>query len=344
MKYPAPLIAGSTIGVTAFSSGIGEAHESRYQFVLEYLNSLQFKVIEGNCLRGQSKHVSACVEERASELMQFLMDDEIDAIAPPWGGELAMELLPYLDFEKLSNAKPKWILGFSDISTITSVVTSRLGWATVHCSNLMDLTQNATDPLVSTTLSHLSQNEGESFTQFASEKHTKTWPPITENPQAILECNINTKWKWLVKPESDYCIEGRLLGGCWDTLHHLFNTEYLDLNAFAKEASKGILLYLENAEMPPVELARAILNMKFRQVFSSVNGILIGRNCAKDASNQDELSYLEVLERHLGNLGIPVIYDMDIGHVPPNLTLINGAVAKVTLDEHGAGAIEQTLI
>ncbi len=113
MIYPEPLKKGSTIAITAFSSGIAKKHEARYQFVLEYLISQGFKIVEGQCLRGQQKHVSAPAQQRADELMSLLLDDEIDAIAPPWGGggELAMELLPLLDFNMLAKAKPKWIFG-----------------------------------------------------------------------------------------------------------------------------------------------------------------------------------------------------------------------------------------
>ena len=146
MKYPKPLQQGSTVAITAFSSGIAKKHDARFRVVRENLESRGFNVIVGKCLYGQTKHVSAPAQQRADELMSFLMDDEIDAIYPPWGGELAIELLPLIDFAKLQTAKPKWILGFSDISTIAAVFASKLRWATAHCSNLMDLTSEANDP------------------------------------------------------------------------------------------------------------------------------------------------------------------------------------------------------
>ncbi|MGF1717587.1 LD-carboxypeptidase [Photobacterium chitinilyticum] len=54
-----------------------------------------------------------------------------------------MSFLLNEDIDALTKVKPKWILGFSDVSTITAVLSSKLGWATAHCSNLMDLTSNA---------------------------------------------------------------------------------------------------------------------------------------------------------------------------------------------------------
>lgn len=342
MKYPAPLKKGSTIAITAFSTGIAKEHEARYQYVLAYFKSQGFNVVEGECLRGQQKHASAPAQQRADELMSFLLNDDNDAIVPPWGGELAMELLPLLDFDALTKAKPKWVLGFSDVSTITAVLSSKLGWASAHCSNLMDLTSNATESLTAGTLACLSTPYGEHFSQSASAKHTRSWPNIAEDPEAVLQPEIPTQWKWLVKPEKGNTIEGRLIGGCWDTLFHLFATDYLDLDSLSRQYPEGLVLFLENVEMSPVDLARTILNMKFRGVFSCINGLLLGRCAVVDSDNEDDLTYYEVLERHLADLRIPVMIDLDIGHVPPNLTLINGALATVEL--HDGGRIHQQLI
>ncbi len=235
------------------------------------------------------------------------------------------------------------IRGFSDVSTITSVLASKLQWATVHCSNLMDLTSNTTEPLTSSTLSYLSTPPyGEYFSQSASAKHTRAWPNIAEDPEAILQPEIPTHWKWLVKPEAGNALQGRLIGGCWDTLFHLFDTEYLDLDNLSRQYPEGLILFLENVEMSPANLARTILNMKFRGVFSNINGLLLGRSTVVDSDNKDDLTYYEVLERHLVDLGIPVMIDLDIGHVPPNLTLINGALVTVELDD--GGSIHQQLI
>ena len=46
--------------------------------------------------------------KRTEDFMNFWMRDDIDAIIPPWGGELLIEILPLLDFQKMKEAKPKW--------------------------------------------------------------------------------------------------------------------------------------------------------------------------------------------------------------------------------------------
>tara|TARA_Y100001956_G_C4127118_1_gene190827 strand:- start:3402 stop:4430 length:1029 start_codon:yes stop_codon:yes gene_type:complete len=342
MKYPNPLRQGSTIAITAFSSGIAKAHQPRFDIIKKHLESAGFNVVVGDCLYGELKHVSAPIEQRLEELMTFLLDDNIDAIYPPWGGELAMELLPLIDFSKLEHARPKWILGFSDISTVAVVFASRLRWATGHCSNLMDVVPEATDALTSNTLNHLATPLGESFSQNALGMYASQWPDIANKPAAGIDPDTPSSWKWLVKPEFGSVIEGRLIGGCWDTLLHLFNTEFLDLAALSQDYPEGVVLYLENAEMSPTDVARTLLSMKFKGVFKHINGLLLGRSAVPEPTDEEALTYYEAIQAGLADIGIPVIYDLDIGHLPPNLTLINGALASVELEE--CGRIRQTLI
>lgn len=347
MYYPAPLIKGSVIAITAFSAGIKASHEARYQHVVEGLKEKGFQIREGECLRGNHHYASAPAEQRAAELMSFLLDDTVHAIAAPWGGELAMELLPLLDFNALLKAKPKWLFGFSDISTITSVLTFKLKWASAHSANLMDLSPLETNALTANTLNYLATMKGKSFTQISSSAYSQQWPDICAHPKAILQDILQdiqaTQWQWLVKPEDGRRVEGRLIGGCWDTLIHLFDTPYLDLAAYAQQCDEGILLYLENVEMTPADLIRAILSMTFKGVFKHIDALLLGRSAFQGSDDKDELTYHEVLTRHLKNAGVPVLIDMDIGHVPPNLTLINGAYAKIVC-EGGQGSVTQFLV
>ncbi len=339
MLFPQPLTAGSTIAVTALSSGIKPAHQARFDLVCEHLRSLGFELIIGEYLQNQHRGASATAELRAAELMRFLIDDKVDAIWPPWGGELAMEVLPLLDYAALREARPKWILGFSDVSTVAVALASKLGWATAHSPNLMDMAPNAADGLTEHTLSHLATPLGQSFTQTATQLHSATWPDFEANVAAVLKPDTPTQWRWLNPERAIPKVSGSLIGGCWDTMIHLFDTDYLDLVTFKQNSSGKVLLFLENVEMSPFDLSRALLNMKFRGVFEQIDGLLLGRNSAKDADN---LSYLEVLHRHLDELEIPVIIDIDFGHVPPNLTLVNGAYAEVVMGE--VPRITQTLV
>ena len=130
--YPAPLRTGDLIAVTAPSSGVAPPLHPRLDRVLAHLRAQGFRVEEGHCLRDERGDASAPADARAGELAALLLRDDVAAIIPPWGGELAIELLDRLPWAALRSARPKWLLGYSDTSTWLVPVTLRLGWATAH--------------------------------------------------------------------------------------------------------------------------------------------------------------------------------------------------------------------
>lgn len=52
------------------------------------------------------------------------------------------------------------------------------------------------------------------------------------------------------------------------------------------------------------------------------------------------LTYVDAMQAAFGALNIPVLYDADIGHMPPQLTFINGVQAKVYYTEGKAKILQ----
>jgi muramoyltetrapeptide carboxypeptidase len=138
LRYPRPLEKGDLIGVTSPSGGVREQFIARLELVEDNLSKQGYRIQEGKCLRGELKHVSAEKRLRAVDFMNQWENKDVGAIIPPWGGELLIELLPILDFKKLRTSEPKWLLGYSDTSTLLFVLTVAADIATAHGTNLMD--------------------------------------------------------------------------------------------------------------------------------------------------------------------------------------------------------------
>lgn len=92
----------------------------------------------------------------------MMSSDHIDIVIPPWGGELLIEMLEYIDFNRLND---KWIMGYSDISVLLFATTLKTGIATAHGANLFDLRGEYSDettamwqPVLSTKAENLSFN------------------------------------------------------------------------------------------------------------------------------------------------------------------------------------------
>lgn len=65
-------------------------------------------------------------KERADDLMKFYEDGEIGAVFDISGGEVANEILPYLDFDVIKkNRKLLW--GYSDLTTVLNAVYAKTG-------------------------------------------------------------------------------------------------------------------------------------------------------------------------------------------------------------------------
>lgn len=336
IRFPAPLARGDLIAVTAPSSGVAGGALVRLDLVLDHLRASGFRVVEGKCLRNEYKNASASREERAAEFMRFLLDPTVAAIMPPWGGERAIELLELMDFKALQTAPPKWFLGFSDLSTLQLPLTLVAGWATAHGANLMDLAPTQTDALTTSVLRVLGSDLGQPVVQVSSTRFQTKWIDFAQQADAPLNLTETTQWRRLDGGNEALVFRGRLIGGCMDSLFRLAGTPYADVPAFVRDSGvDGTILYLENVEMNPCEMLRGLWSARLHGWFRGLSGVLIGRSAGPEGADADSLSYHDALTAVLGDIGCPVLIDVDIGHQPPQFTLINGAFAEVVFG--GAG-------
>lgn len=341
VRFPPPLRPGDLIAITAPSSGVPAPLHARLDLVLDHLRQQGFRVVEGCCLRDEHADASAPRIDRAREWMHFLTDPSVAAIFPPWGGELATELLELIDFEALRQLPPKWFLGFSDLSTLHLPLTLISGWATVHGANLMDLAPTQTDALTTATLPLLTAGLVTPIHQASSDRYQTKWIDFAVQADAPLQLTEPTCWRRLDGRTEPVGFEGRLIGGCLDTIAWLAGTRFGDVPSFIRAAGQdGAILYLENCEMNPPGLVRALTALRRHGWFDGLAGLLLGRNAGPPARSPDHLSAAQALSAVLSDLPYPVLCDVDIGHQPPQFTLVNGATARVEFRD-AAGSITQ---
>ena len=343
IHYPLPLQRGDTIGITAPSAGVGPELEARLQFCLSFLRQMGFHVYEGECLR-EGGIVSAPAAKRADELMSMLQNDTVQAILPPWGGELLIDLLPLLDFAALARAKPKWIIGYSDLTTLMLPYTLLTHNATVHGSNLLETPNRMGMGGLAHWHDALTLPIGASFTQRPATHYQANFVDWRVYPEATTwQCSEPVEWKCLHQennPHNSVEVSGRLIGGCLDVISALPASLYGDVPRFVREcAPEGLLLYLENVDGNTAQFCRMLHCIRLAGWCASANAILVGRSAGPQLR---EFTVRDCLLDALGDLPIPVIYDMDIGHVPPQLILINGALARLHFHP-GQHGLTQTL-
>ena len=335
IQFPKPLQSGDTIAITAPSSGVSPEFNTRLDLSIQVLKERGYKVIEGRYVRTQYKNTSADKFLRAQELTEFLSNPEINAIMPPWGGELAMELLELIDFEALKQIPPKWISGFSDLSTLHVPLTTISGWATLHAPNLMELGAKEIDITTEKIWSILESPQHSEIEQYSSDYFQLIGSDWTIEPNARLNLTQPTHWKRLDGSNSSIQFSGRLIGGCLETISRLAGTPFANIPQFCERyKNEDIILYFENSELQPCELTRTLISLKIQGWFKQLSGIMIGRSAASEVNDPNKLNYVDALKKGLSDLTIPIIYDADIGHMPPQISLVNGALATVYFHEN----------
>ncbi|MGB8650840.1 MAG: S66 peptidase family protein [Mycobacteriales bacterium] len=324
MRFPAPLRTGDRIGVTSPSAGVEGPGRERIDFCVDWLRDAGYDVVIGQCMDGAGI-TSAPASDRAAELTGMLCDPAIRCVLPPWGGETAIDLLDKLDWDALADADPTWLVGFSDLSTILLPITIRLGWATLHGDNLADTPYRVPDGLLA--WREIAASAGPHRQRDAG--LVGDWWRFDEDPRA-------TEWKragdggWSLHGADRVRVTGRLIGGCVETLCNLAGTPYGDVMAFGRtHADEGLVVYLEAAGDEAATICRNLHGLRLAGWFEHARAILVGRTNAPD---NPKLTQREAVLDALGSLDLPIVFDLEIGHVPPHLPLTNGALATVTVD------------
>lgn len=134
MRYPSFLKKHDTIGFVAPSFGCNiEPYRSGFVAAQEKWKSLGYELQLGpNCYEGKGIGISNHPQSCAQELMEYYLSEENQALISCGGGELMCEILPYLDFETLKKAAPKWYLGYSDNTNFTFLLTTLCDTASIY--------------------------------------------------------------------------------------------------------------------------------------------------------------------------------------------------------------------
>lgn len=327
MRYPSFIKKGDTIGFAAPSFGCSmEPYRSAFNHSLEIWEQNGYQTELGpNCYASEGIGISNTPEKCAEEFMQMYRSLSNKAILSCGGGELMCEILDYIDFCELASAAPKWFMGYSDNTNLTFLLTTMTDTATIYGPNAgsfgmepwHESIQDAFDLLQGTKLrmSNYSLWERESLKD-------------AEHP--LEPYHVTETFRMKKYPEKEKVVmRGRLLGGCLDCLAHLVGTRFDHVAAFANEyAEDGIVWFLESCDLNVLEMRRALWNLKEAGWFHNVKGFLIGRPgiWGETALGLDPY---EAVMGILRGFGVPVLMDLDIGHVAPMMPLITGAMATV---------------
>lgn len=204
--------------------------------LLEVLESIGLQPICSDYIYEKYSVFSGSGKERADALMKFYLDDSIKAIFDISGGNVANEVLEYLDFEIIKK-NPKPFFGYSDLTTIINVIYSK-----------------TEIPSFLYQIRNLIYDHGEE----QIENFRKT---ILEDKNDLL--NINYKFL-----QGDF-LSGTVIGGNIRCFLKLAGTPYMP-------SFKGKVLLLESLGGEVALMTTYLNQLKQMGAFNEVKGIILG--------------------------------------------------------------------
>ncbi len=129
MKRPPFLKKGSRIGLVAPARKITL---NELKPAISIMEGWGLEVVEGKNLYNDQDQYSGSDGERISDMQEMLNDPSIHAVIAARGGYGMLRILDKLDLIKFRR-KPKWILGYSDITILHSHL-HKVGFETIHCT------------------------------------------------------------------------------------------------------------------------------------------------------------------------------------------------------------------
>lgn len=282
-------------------------------------------------------YIKAHPEKRAEDLLQAFRDPSVDMILCALGGDDTYRLLPYLfDHGELGKAvTEKVFLGFSD-TTINHFMLHKVGLCSFYgqafLSDICELSDQM-HPYTRTYFEELISTGGireikpsdvwyEERKQFGPDQ--VGIPPLSHRNQGF---------ELLQGPP---VFSGKILGGCIDTIHDMFNgSRYQDMPTLCEkyqlfpktEDWKGRILLLETSEEKPAPetYQRALEYLKTAGVFDVVSGVLVG----KPMDETYAAEYKELLIRVIDRPELPIVCNLNIGHAMPRCIIPFGVQAVV---------------
>lgn len=329
MRKPKFLSKNGIIGFVAPSFGCNiEPYRSGFLAAQEKFHSLGHDCKLGpNCYEGSGIGISNTPEKCGEEINAFFADPEPELLLSCGGGELMCEILDYVDFEKLAAEEPKWFLGYSDNTNLTFLLAVLCDTMSVYGPCAPAFGMKPWHPALQDVYDIISgqTNQIKGYPLWEKESLKDAEHPL--EPYHVTEPRILRKYPDL----ETMSIKGRLIGGCLDCLGNLVGTVYDRVAAFAdRYRDDGLIWYLEACDLNPLSIRRTLWQLSHAGWFQHVRGFLIGRPLCFGSEEFDLDQYQAVLGV-LDQYQVPVIMDVDIGHLPPMMPLVNGAMADIFL-------------
>jgi len=288
---PPALRPGDTVGIIAPA---GVIDRDALEAGCAWLMRKGYKPFYLPSILDRELYFAGSAKRRLVEFHEMFSRPDIKAIVCARGGYGSNYLLPHIDLN-LVRANPKIFCGCSDVTTLLTFLCDRAEMVSFHGPMLnVDVRPDGIDD--------------------------ESWMAALTSGKAYQRDFGSDEVQTLVPGST----EGVLYGGCLSLLCASLGTPY-------EIETRGTILFFEDLAEPAFRIDRMLMHLKLAAKFEGVRGLIFGEMLKCGPRNGEDYTLQQVVQRVVGDLGIPVAYGLKSGHVSrANFTLPFGVNAQLS--------------
>lgn len=293
---PPVLQKGDKIGIISTARKISEKEIASAVSVFEHWG---LSVEKGKNLHASWNQFAGTDSQRLDDLQYMLDNPDIKAIICARGGYGTARIIDQTDFSRFRKS-PKWIVGYSDVTALHSHIHSNFGIESLHAVMPLNFPHDG------------SHNDS-----------------LVSLKKALFEGNLEYQIvnNDIFHDDGFREIEGILTGGNLSMLYSLIGSD-------SDIETRGKVLFIEDLDEYLYHIDRMMLNLKRTGKLSGIKALMVGwMNDMNDNTIPFGQTAQEIIESHMGDLAVPVIFGIPAGHLEPNLALIMGRKIRISRDK-----------
>ena len=287
------LSSGATIGMVCPS---GYMPMENVQNCIKAFESRGYQIRLGKTVGGQFNYFAGTDEERLTDLQQMLDDDNIEAILCGRGGYGLSRIIDRIDFTKFDQ-RPKWLIGFSDITVLHAHINTHYGIPTIHAP--MAAAFKATLNPNPYTHSLFSAIEGNTLS-YSANVH-----PLNKQGKANAE----------------------IIGGNLTIIAHLVGSS-------SAYNTNGKILFIEDIGEHLYNIDRMMYQLNRSGALHNLKGLIVGGfTDMKDTTIPFGATIQEIIYEHIKDYDYPVCFNFPISHDTENYAVKIGMECELNIKE-----------
>lgn len=270
----------------ALISSARKVDVSELQYAVKTIDKWGLQICFGAHLHKKNHQFAGTVDDRKEDLQSALDDPTIKAVFFVRGGYGSIQIVDLIDWSAFKK-KPKWLVGFSDITVFHSHIHENLRIASLHAPMPITFPNN-------------------------SQSSLSSLRKILFGYEIQYECNLHPLNKMGQA-------SGELVGGNLSILYSLLGSK-------SQMNTQGKLLFIEDLDEYLYHLDRMMQGLDRAGMLKNLSGLIVGgMSDMNDNSVPYGKSAEQIILDMVSKYDFPVAFDFPAGHIDNNQPLVFGA-------------------